>query len=215
MTNQLVGSEPSSLPPATPRIRRQAGESRRHILEAGVAVLQEKGIRAFTLDAVAKKAGISKAGVIHHFPTKDALAQELIASAFREMEQLRIAAASSEPEGTPGRWTRAYIKASFQTLECSAGSMVHLYELAAAQPELLQHVSNCMHQCWQCAQNDGIDPVTALTVMMATDGCVQEVVFGLSPCDAPHLQQIRKRLIDMTKLAAPARRTPTKTTKKR
>lgn len=180
------------------RVRREAGESRRVILEAAAEALKEKGIRAFTLDLVAKKCGISKAGIIHHFPTKEALTFALISEAFDELDRRMAELVEEEKPGVPGRWTRAYVKAHFAGLAEAAGCMAHLYELAAAQPQLVQQMYGRIQQYYSNAKNDGIDPVTAMTVMMATDGCMQEVTLGAAPADAEHIQQIYERLLEMT-----------------
>jgi len=42
-------------------------------LNAADALLAEEGIAAFTLEVVAARAGISKGGLLYHFPTKEAL----------------------------------------------------------------------------------------------------------------------------------------------
>lgn len=51
--------------------------SRDRILDAFEEVLVGEGERAATLDAVAAKAGISKGGLIYHFPSKEQLAHGL------------------------------------------------------------------------------------------------------------------------------------------
>ncbi len=43
------------------------------ILDAAERVAQRDGVGRVTLDAVAGEAGLSKSGLIHHYPTKDAL----------------------------------------------------------------------------------------------------------------------------------------------
>ena len=43
------------------------------ILDAAEEVTRERGAGQVSLDAVAKRAGISKGGLMYHFPTKDAL----------------------------------------------------------------------------------------------------------------------------------------------
>jgi len=42
-------------------------------LDAADALLAEEGIAAFTLEDAAARAGISKGGLLYHFPTKEAL----------------------------------------------------------------------------------------------------------------------------------------------
>lgn len=43
------------------------------ILDSAEEILFSKGVSNLTLDAVAKQAGISKGGLLHHFPSKSAL----------------------------------------------------------------------------------------------------------------------------------------------
>ena len=47
-------------------------------LDAADALLSEHGLAAFTLEAVAARAGISKGGLLYHFPTKEALLSDLM-----------------------------------------------------------------------------------------------------------------------------------------
>jgi AcrR family transcriptional regulator len=52
---------------------------RRQILDAALALIAESGYRATSLAAVAEAVGLTEAGVLHHFPSKDALVQEVLA----------------------------------------------------------------------------------------------------------------------------------------
>src|SRR5205809_615370 len=49
------------------------------LLDAAEAVVVRQGIANLTLDAVAAEAGMSKGGLLHHFPTKDRLVEALVA----------------------------------------------------------------------------------------------------------------------------------------
>ena len=48
------------------------------ILDAAEAVVLRDGMGRLTLDAVAKQAGLSKAGLLHHLPSKDALIRAMV-----------------------------------------------------------------------------------------------------------------------------------------
>lgn len=48
------------------------------VLDAFEALLIEVGERAATLEAVAKRAGVSKGGLLYHFPSKEALISSLL-----------------------------------------------------------------------------------------------------------------------------------------
>lgn len=48
------------------------------ILEAAEAVVVEVGAARLTIDAVAERSGISKGGVLYHFPSKEALLEGMV-----------------------------------------------------------------------------------------------------------------------------------------
>ncbi|WKG04789.1 TetR/AcrR family transcriptional regulator [Mycolicibacterium sp. HK-90] len=81
--------------------------SRDRILDAYADLLAVEGERYATLDAVAAKAGVSKGGLLYHFPSKDrlaaALCDRLVALAADDVQAMRTA-----PEG-PARY---YIRTS-------------------------------------------------------------------------------------------------------
>lgn len=54
-------------------------ETRQRILEAADALSAELGANHLSLDAVAARAGISKGGLLYHFPSKHALLRGLVA----------------------------------------------------------------------------------------------------------------------------------------
>lgn len=51
----------------------QAEERRQAILRAAIEVIAERGYRGASLAAVAERAGLSQAGLLHHFPSKELL----------------------------------------------------------------------------------------------------------------------------------------------
>jgi len=60
----------------------------RRILHAAEKLFAERGFSAASMSAIAKKAGVSKANIYHHFPTKDDLYRAVIrlaSEAVREM----------------------------------------------------------------------------------------------------------------------------------
>lgn len=53
--------------------KKKSAKTYDQILEAALDIVREEGTHKLTIDAVAKAAGISKGGVLHHFSTKEAL----------------------------------------------------------------------------------------------------------------------------------------------
>ncbi|MFI5914773.1 TetR/AcrR family transcriptional regulator [Dactylosporangium sp. NPDC051541] len=57
--------------------------ARRRVLDAALRVLDEHGIAGFTMEAVARRAGASKATVYRHWPTTNALLVDAMDSTYR------------------------------------------------------------------------------------------------------------------------------------
>ncbi|MET9252783.1 TetR/AcrR family transcriptional regulator [Streptomyces sp. NPDC003717] len=53
--------------------RARSGERRAEIVRAALEVIAERGYRGASLAAVAERVGLTQQGLMHHFPTKDAL----------------------------------------------------------------------------------------------------------------------------------------------
>jgi TetR/AcrR family acrAB operon transcriptional repressor len=70
-------------------------ESRRRLVEATIELCAERGPRAFTVNDIAERAGISRGSIPHHFGSKDGLivtmVEQVFATAAEEMAQ-RLAA---------------------------------------------------------------------------------------------------------------------------
>jgi AcrR family transcriptional regulator len=57
---------------------RGGAEARARILEAAQAVFTERGFHGATIDAIAKRSGLSRAGLLHHFAGKEELLLALL-----------------------------------------------------------------------------------------------------------------------------------------
>ncbi|SFB51852.1 transcriptional regulator, TetR family [Rhizobium sp. NFR07] len=90
--------------------KKQPETVRRALLDCAARISLEQGLPAVTLQAVADAAHVTKGGLLHHFPSKQALVQavfhDLLEQLDAEIDQL--IAADAEPHG---RFTRAYIRA--------------------------------------------------------------------------------------------------------
>lgn len=67
------GEAPATAVPTTRRRGAKAEETRERILDATMNVLAESGFRGMRVAEVAKRVGITEAGVLHHYPSKQAL----------------------------------------------------------------------------------------------------------------------------------------------
>ncbi|HYL03040.1 MAG TPA: TetR/AcrR family transcriptional regulator [Steroidobacteraceae bacterium] len=76
--------------------------ARERLLDAAERVVVEAGATHLTLDAVAKSAGISKGGLLYHFPSKESLLEGMMARHFREVDA-RVAARLAASGGKTSR----------------------------------------------------------------------------------------------------------------
>lgn len=98
-------------PPAPTGVHRakRPAQVREALLQAATAQAAQQGVAALTLRAVARAAGVTKGGLLHHFPDKAALLAALRTHAISLFET----ALNSHlvQESGPGRFTRAYVRA--------------------------------------------------------------------------------------------------------
>ncbi|KAB1125163.1 helix-turn-helix transcriptional regulator [Neorhizobium galegae] len=73
----------------------------------------DEGLGSLTLQAVADAASVTKGGLLHHFPSKQALIEAVFEDLLGKLD-MEIDRLMSEDETGRGRFTRAYVDAFFQ-----------------------------------------------------------------------------------------------------
>lgn len=68
-------------------MRRSAAESQRLILDAAAQLLAEGGVEAVQVRAVARRVGMTDAGINHHFGTRDRLLEALLRHGGRQLRR--------------------------------------------------------------------------------------------------------------------------------
>ncbi|MDQ8739128.1 TetR/AcrR family transcriptional regulator [Paenibacillus sp. LHD-38] len=163
------------------------------ILKTVSQIVKEEGVEKLTLEAVAQKAGISKGGLLYHFPNKDALILgviEQLSNHFVEGFNIR---ANDDPK-SQGKWTRAYIETTF----FGESDVNDLYTAISAahftNPEMLHRLQQAYSEIQYKIENDEIDPVRATLVRLAIDGLWFAEMFGLAPPNADLRQKVIEKL---------------------
>ena len=176
-----------------------ARDTRRAILHAAGRVTKEQSANALTLDAVARAAGVSKGGLLYHFPNKEALIEGMLRQYFADFNARLAQLVEQEQDDTPGRWLRAYVKACFDEPPADASLITAGLAAVASIPQLL-YIAHEEYAAWQqCAVEDGITTQTALLVMQATDGVWFSETFGLHTHKAALRSEIMAMLLRLIK----------------
>jgi AcrR family transcriptional regulator len=172
------------------------------LLNAAEQVVARDGVANLTLEAVAKQAGVSKGGLLYHFPSKSALVTAIVDRLACRCEADQTEALQHDPT-SPGAFTRAYMAARTQRPDPQE-QPVHTAILAAAgtNPQYLAPFHQRAAEWQKRMENDGIDIATAWIVRLAIDGlCLVRLLGGKVP-EGLLLEEVIARLTSMTRMAA-------------
>jgi AcrR family transcriptional regulator len=149
-------------------------QARDRILDAFADLLTVEGERHATLDAVARRADVSKGGLLYHFPSKDHLVEGLCDRleelAAEDVERMRTA-----PEG-PARY---YIRTSYYAGTPMDRTLVAVARLQQAGFARARAVADSVSEAWLRVLIDGLgDANTARAVKLIGDGLYYNALFG-------------------------------------
>lgn len=174
---------------------KQVDTTRKIILDAASRVTARDGALNLTLEAVAKEAGVSKGGLLYHFPNKEALISSMIDEHLASWNK----AVEAAKDDKAGSFTRAFVKTTITPVDLETQLGSGLLAAVALNPDLLGPVKK-HYTAWQKEiEQDGINPVTATLVRLAADGLYFAEVFELAPPKGKLRKQLEARLLAMTK----------------
>jgi len=174
--------------------------ARPQLPEAANAIVMQEGAGSLTLDAVARHAGLSKGGVLYHFPTKHALLRAMVEGRLEEFEGAVEEAFKSEGEG-PGGWLRAFIRASTAHPGPPRESAAPLLAAIAHDAGLLGLVQERMAR-WHLRGAEGVDPTRARLLQLAADGLFWSELLGLAPPTGEARDRVVKLMLELAEDAA-------------
>lgn len=180
--------------------KQQAAEAtRKKLITAACQVALEDGVTHLTLEAVAAKAGVSKGGLLYHYPSKEALVAGMVQYVLDDFDETIDAyLEGSEREDAPGRWVRAYLRANLEEDPEELALSIGLLAAIAINPLLLDPWRE-QYRVWQDhLTSSGVDPITAMIVRFASDGLWFAELLGIAPPDPDLRAQILDRLLTMT-----------------
>ncbi|WP_067432431.1 TetR/AcrR family transcriptional regulator [Nocardioides jensenii] len=141
-------------------------KARESALAAYCELLRSDGERATTIDAVAARAGVSKGGVLYHFPSKEALAEAAL-EAFREACARDLVIMAEAPEGP----SRHYVRTSWTSgsdLDTYYTAMVRLAQ-SSWQPAI--SALETVHSSWlDLIRSEVGDRHAAEAIMLVGEG---------------------------------------------
>lgn len=168
------------------------------LLEAAAQVAVERGVNNLSLDAVARRAGVSKGGLIHHFPSRQALLRALFHDLLTVFAD-NIEAFMARDREPRGRFTRAYVRATaLPPSEAEAVQLMRAFALAMSNDTDLGE----LWRCWLQLQlenhpEDAASPIGRL-IRYAADGIWLEACMRVAVNTSGERAAVIERLVEMT-----------------
>jgi AcrR family transcriptional regulator len=175
-----------------PSQRYAKGEAkRRAILEAALTLVAERGYRNSTLQEIADAVGLSKAGVLHYFTSRE----NLIAEVIRERDVQDAASFGKEATDMLG-----LLRITMQHNESVPG-LVELYSRLVVEAESHEHPAhNYVRERYETTSDSVVDAVRSRQAAGTLNSALDPVVLArtmIALSDGLQLQWMYDRTIDM------------------
>ena len=162
--------------------------TKKNILNAANKVILDKGADALTLEAVAKEAGISKGGLLYHFPSKKQLIQGMIESMIARVDFTL----QEELVKTGGDYMASYIRASFKTETEPDPISYALFAAISTDPDLIKPLQVRFYKMQNEIAAVAASEEVGTIIRLALDGLWISDLFGF----APPSPELRVKMLD-------------------
>ena len=143
--------------------------TRRKILAAAADIAEQVGPGNLSLDAVAARAGVSKGGLLYHFPSKTKLFQAVVAN-FVDSFDKELVHRKETKAGKSGALLEAYLELFIEDHECRRPPPSGLLAAMAQDPDFLAPVRQYHRTVLDRICQTSSDPAMALVVYLAIQG---------------------------------------------
>lgn len=170
------------------------------LLDATESVVAQRGAASLTLDAVATAAGVSKGGLLHHFPTKECLIDAVIDRTVGRWRQSLEEAIEAERPG-PGRTARALVNLCLADVSTCArpcrNSSAAMLAVLMQQGERRTRLHQFYEELTRAVRGEELSSGLGDVVLACVDGLWLHWTTGLVPTDAADIDRLRKCLHQM------------------
>lgn len=164
------------------------------LLDAAEAVVLEGGAGRLTLDAVAEKCGVSKGGLLYHFPTKDSLLEGMLNRLLEHSAAWRQETTSKLPE-EPSRETKGEILAMLTKRERDQKVSAAMLAVVANQPQLMKSLCKFHDERLARQAEQGGNMERRILPLLAADGLFLLELLQLSPFSKDQRQKVVQELL--------------------
>jgi AcrR family transcriptional regulator len=144
--------------------------TRLHILAAAAELAKEKGAAHVSIEDIARRAGISKGGVLYHFPRKDALIRALVEQHLADVETELANVEATNRHRRTNAVARTFVQVHREK-DCRYGAKFDGVLLALAEnPHLLEPIRTHEARVVERIRKTAADPELSLIAMLVIMG---------------------------------------------
>jgi AcrR family transcriptional regulator len=178
--------------------------ARENIIDAAEEVVIERGARHLTFDAVALKAGVSRGGLLYHFPDKKALLKGMLDRLIERVEENRAKKRAGLAESMEREIVAYLLSFLEEDDKIRRAHAAALFATGADDPGLLAPVKEVYRKFMDDVTGNGLRFERAAVIALATDGLRLLELLAISPFN----EEERSRIVDeMISLAKEDKRT--------
>ena len=164
------------------------------IVDAAEAVVLEGGAAHMTLHAVAAKAGVSKGGLLYHFPTKETLLKAMLDRRVQRYEESRKRKYAELP-AEPAREVKAYVLSTLDRDRKMDRIGAAILAAVAHDPSLLEPIRDDYQRRLAELAPSGIRYERAAVIALAADGLRLLEILSLSPLENRQRKQVIEEML--------------------
>lgn len=172
---------------------KDSSATKRKLLEAAALVVKEQGASQLTLEAVAKQAGVSKGGLLYHYPSKSALLAAMVTHLNDSFEE----AVEDIVSHGKASLLEAYVMMSFDPKYSQIAESAGMLAAIANDMSLLEPLTERYQLLQEKLEASALDPDLATIVWLAADGLWFTELFNLSPLTESRRSQILQTLLTL------------------
>jgi AcrR family transcriptional regulator len=186
-------------------------ETRNRVYQAAMGLANRDGLLTLTLENVAAEAGLSKGGILHHFPNKEALLLGVIEHFAEKIDSTMTRLVAEDPNPS-FRWIRAMIHMSDDVLATpiednltSEGMdrfMLSILAVAVHNPDLLKPIHAIGQRLRGRLTANPEEGLEQILMWLVFDGLFLWRFVGLvqdnDPLHGQVLEAMKQRLLDLT-----------------
>lgn len=182
-----------------PAVVQSPENTRKRLLDAVGEAIAVAGATTFTLDAIARRAGVSKGALLHHFPCKNVLV-EMFASSMREDFWNGVHAHCLDDELAHGRMTRAYCNSILGVFHNPAQSRrwSGLMTAFVMNPSLMHMWRDGTNIHQRTLEAETAESSSLMIARMAADSYWSNQLFGLQSVNSDDRKGLIAHMIGLT-----------------